>query len=143
MTEHYDNPDIGMCDDCGTEGGTRHPTVLTYSADGLALSVSFDRWDAAQHDRARWRWAIFTDDGGPRVTLAEGDDLTTVGPPDHPRALETLAVFLSAWVEGLGYPESDLAGLFPSEMLRIVDAGTLGALAESASLDLLAEGVEA
>ena len=29
MTEpYYDNPDIGMCDDCGTEDGTRRPTIV-------------------------------------------------------------------------------------------------------------------
>ena len=32
----YDDPDIGMCDDCGTEDGdTRYRTILTGTWDGI------------------------------------------------------------------------------------------------------------
>ena len=54
----------------------------------LTFSVQFDRWDSLQANRARWFWTVT--DG---EVSASGDDLTTVGDPLAPDALETLLSF--------------------------------------------------
>lgn len=119
--------------------------TLTYTVDGLAFSVTFDRWDALQNDRARWKWSIretFRRGGldipsGPM--LAEGDDITTVGEPREGEALRTLASFLGAWCEAVNHfdrtgDRSENFSLFPEDVLEKVDISTFESVVENLAL---------
>lgn len=113
---------------------------LTYSVDGLAFTVSFDRWDALQNDRARWNWCIretqrhFGQTVPTGTVLAQGDDLTTVGElASEVKALQTLFVFLSAWAEAWqsGVSDSENSRIYPAHLLDRVDAATWDQIASS------------
>lgn len=106
--------------------------TLTLTVDGLDVSVTFDRWDALQNNRARWTYRIAA--AGTTDVLAEGDDLTTVVPgqrvPNYPDALETLLTFLAAHLEAVSYSHRT------GRPLTELDSGTLfpPAIAERTSL---------
>jgi hypothetical protein len=70
--------------------------TLSYTTDGITASVSFDRWDSLQHDRARWNYRFAAVDDS---FSCVGDDLTTVGDPSYTEALRALLSFLEAWCE--------------------------------------------
>lgn len=75
---------------------TNHEPMLTITTgSGLAFSVAFDRWDAFQHDRARWCWEIRSDgDSDHGEVIARGDDLTTVCPDYRPNIIEALSTLM-------------------------------------------------
>jgi hypothetical protein len=119
----------------------KNPT-LTIDADGARYSVTFDRFDALQTNRARWCWTIGETVGAP---IAEGSDLTTVCDVDehgYPRpiladALATLLSFLGAAIDGHEHEQrtghtSETADLFPRSLYErlSIDGDYLSSLAE-------------
>lgn len=118
--------------------------TLTLTADGIAYSVTFDRWDALQRSRAHWHWRITdatADAATPAdATLAEGADLTTVSFDglNAADALSTLLTFLAAHLEALDYEHRtgqtgvENADLFPRELTAAaaLDADDIAELAE-------------
>lgn len=98
---------------------SKQPTLTYDTGEGITFSVEFDRWDALQTNRARWRWVVQCGD-----VSDEGDDLTTV-PPDgaahYPQALGALLSFLSAARE-----QPDTRGCFSERLHQAFDRAPNG-----------------
>lgn len=96
------------------------PTLTLEMPDGLTYSVAFDRYD---EQRCRYHWRIAAE---AHNVADECDDLSIVGEPDLPEALDALLAFASC--------TDDPARLFPNLARAGAD------LAEAASMARLELG---
>lgn len=96
--------------------------MLTYTQDGMSLSVEFDR---EVFSRYQWRWT-FTDVQAARV-VATGADLGTAK-YDHVGAMRSLLGFLHAFAHTMEHnPDGsgEHADLFPRELWDACGASLL------------------
>jgi len=91
--------------------------MLTYTHDGLSLTVEFDHYTPFSN-RCAWRYTISEAPGatcGAATVLYTDDDLET-GKYDMVEALRSLHSFLTAWDESMNYPDGENRDLFPADL---------------------------